>query len=898
MTAVREVVAQLVKRLLTALAETFTWTGVRTLLKDAAVGAVTGAGISMVQDLAIEEYQVKEGVRSGIDLGQVFEIGVGAVVGGAVGSVAHGLLSKTLGESTNIGAKALKGAVTHFSVGTVGNVAGAGATGGGLDAADIFGGAGGGAISGGVHGASEHPDSGAHGEKGASPDANGASLDTNGASSDAKGAFPDANGGSHGDDATNGEVLLNGGRFGASDASGGSFTPNRADPDSEPANQGGGPQNGTNGHPSPVDESPAGSQTPVDTSASVSALSRQDAPAGARGGTSTIDSLAPAATASSSPRDTLAAQNGNPFSDNEHGVTGNGPQPAESEQGSGNSPQRGAPPVEAASGNHADIAQSPSSTTASTSETAFAGNQSSATRGSQSGVANSPRLDAESASSAPEGRAGASPPATNNAEGQSRPTQAGGPNQPSASASARPRASSPGPPAVARTADNAAAQSVRHSVAQPGPDPARTQQQEQHDSAVAPVDGGSVVAAGGDRSLAVSGPESVSAVDGGSVAAAVRSNEPGGTLVSNEPVASDERLAGSQSGKSLSGTGAGDGRSLVALDPPRSVLRGVPAADLASDRSVEDTDRAAPSTASSVETTGSGGKGNGPGRATAAGGGRGSDEPGGPARSSGEPRPGSVGSARSGSEAAQSGPRGRPLSAPPTDKPLLAAIPLSRTTIREIEGWIGDVNHDGDTTVAPSGARLMNCGPATLVVFDRLSGIPSNARAHLAELTPDDVGEATGLPLVPTTRDGIAQKLIDEGPGAHTVVAIRYHKGEQHSFNAYFDGENVYALDGQHGTLEPWPPNLDRAGNAVQAWFMGTPFHGDQPIFSRPDARSGPQQTDDAQQPKVTQPQVTRSTVTGPQDAEPTVPPTVERQDAEPTGPQTVARQDAERTGQ
>src|SRR6202453_1039050 len=520
MAAVREVVAQLVKRLLTALAETFTWTGVRTLLKDAAVGAVTGAGISMVQDLAIEEYQVKEGVRSGIDLGQVFEIGVGAVVGGAVGSVAHGLLSKTLGESTNVGAKALKGAVTHFSVGTVGNVAGAGATGGGLDAADIFGGAGGAAISGGVPGASEHPDGEADGEKGASPDANGASLDTNGASSDAKGAFPDANGGSHGDDATNGEVLLNGGRFGASDASGGSFTPNRADPDSEPANQGGGPQNGTNGHPSPVDESPAGSQTPVDTSASVSALSRQDAPAGARGGTSTIDSLAPAATASSTPRDTLAAQNGNPFSDNEHGVRGNGPQPAESEQGGGNPPQRGAPPVEAASGNHADIAQSPSSTTASTSETAFAGNQSSATRGSQSGVANSPRLDAESASSAPEGRAGASPPANNTAEGQSRPTQAGGPNQPSASASARPRASSPGPPAVARTADNAAAQSVRHSVAQPGPDPARTQQQEQHDSAVAPVDGGSVVAAGGDRSLAVSGPESVSAVDGGSVVAA------------------------------------------------------------------------------------------------------------------------------------------------------------------------------------------------------------------------------------------------------------------------------------------------------------------------------------------------------------------------------------------
>jgi 8-oxo-dGTP pyrophosphatase MutT (NUDIX family) len=177
---------------------------------------------------------------------------------------------------------------------------------------------------------------------------------------------------------------------------------------------------------------------------------------------------------------------------------------------------------------------------------------------------------------------------------------------------------------------------------------------------------------------------------------------------------------------------------------------------------------------------------------------------------------------------------GRSLPTPPGDQPVLAAIPHSESTVDEVRGWVGDVNHVGDPSFARSGDRLLNCGPATVVVFHRLSGIASNARADLGNLTPDGVGEATGLGLVPNTRDGIAEYLVGEGPGAHTVVAVRYRDGQQHVFNAFYDGHGVYAVDGQRGTVQPWPPDLDRGANLVRAWFMGTPVHGDGSIFSHP----------------------------------------------------------------
>ncbi|MEE6176794.1 WXG100-like domain-containing protein [Mycobacterium sp. 050134] len=192
MAMVRALVTTLLRRISTLLAETLTKKGLQQLATKAALsarklapemakGAAIGAGLSVVQDFAIQEWQVQHGFRDGgIDWGQTFEIALGAVIGGVVSPLAHAAIGTALGESTDIASKLVKGAVTHFGTGVVGNVAGGVATGGGMDAADIFGGAGGGAISGGISGSTEHRHDGAHGDDGESVDGTDGSLDTNG----------------------------------------------------------------------------------------------------------------------------------------------------------------------------------------------------------------------------------------------------------------------------------------------------------------------------------------------------------------------------------------------------------------------------------------------------------------------------------------------------------------------------------------------------------------------------------------------------------------------------------------------------------------------------------------------------------------------------------------------
>ncbi|MDV3128455.1 hypothetical protein M1247_26340 [Mycobacterium sp. 21AC1] len=152
-----------------------------------------------------------------------------------------------------------------------------------------------------------------------------------------------------------------------------------------------------------------------------------------------------------------------------------------------------------------------------------------------------------------------------------------------------------------------------------------------------------------------------------------------------------------------------------------------------------------------------------------------------------------------------------------------AELPRSGQSHRDVAEWVGDVNNDGDRAVVPAGQRMANCGPTTWVVFDRLAGTPSFGRAHPVQLRAEDVGDVTGLPLQRSDPDAIADQLRDAGVGAHTVVAVRFGNGVAHSFNALFDGDGVWAIDGQHGTITAWPPSPGREGNPVTDWFAGTP---------------------------------------------------------------------------
>ena len=119
-------------------------------------------------------------------------------------------------------------------------------------------------------------------------------------------------------------------------------------------------------------------------------------------------------------------------------------------------------------------------------------------------------------------------------------------------------------------------------------------------------------------------------------------------------------------------------------------------------------------------------------------------------------------------------------------------------------------------------ARAVNCGQCALAVEQRLSGAVPDASAGLGTLSVAEMEAATGLKQVPATPAQIEQYLIDQGAGAHTVVGVDRAGGVAgHWFNAYYDGKNVYAIDGQTGQVLGWPPNMDFPGYPVTNWDMG-----------------------------------------------------------------------------
>ncbi|PLV50473.1 hypothetical protein X011_13445, partial [Mycobacterium tuberculosis variant microti OV254] len=146
--AVRELVEELGDRIAALLAQVATAAGRKALFKAAVVqaahllpGIAESVAQGVVQDLLIQDFQILEGVRNGLDVQQTLDIAASGLVGGVVGPVVHHGLAHVVGQSTSIVGKALSGAGTHFGVGVVANVAGTVATGGSVDAADIFGGA-------------------------------------------------------------------------------------------------------------------------------------------------------------------------------------------------------------------------------------------------------------------------------------------------------------------------------------------------------------------------------------------------------------------------------------------------------------------------------------------------------------------------------------------------------------------------------------------------------------------------------------------------------------------------------------------------------------------------------------------------------------------------------------
>ncbi|MGX9347080.1 DNA/RNA non-specific endonuclease [Microbacterium sp. KNMS] len=106
-----------------------------------------------------------------------------------------------------------------------------------------------------------------------------------------------------------------------------------------------------------------------------------------------------------------------------------------------------------------------------------------------------------------------------------------------------------------------------------------------------------------------------------------------------------------------------------------------------------------------------------------------------------------------------------------------------------------------------------NCGNVAANMHDFLGGQPIRD-ADTGTLDIDEMEARTGLPQTPMTPDQIEATLRAQGPGSHCVVGVdRGDDLDGHWFNAVFDGEQVWVVDGQDGTRSPWPPDEPDATN-------------------------------------------------------------------------------------
>ncbi|WP_221584810.1 DNA/RNA non-specific endonuclease [Microbacterium sp. G2-8] len=136
--------------------------------------------------------------------------------------------------------------------------------------------------------------------------------------------------------------------------------------------------------------------------------------------------------------------------------------------------------------------------------------------------------------------------------------------------------------------------------------------------------------------------------------------------------------------------------------------------------------------------------------------------------------------------------------------------PASTDSPEQIRDKIDEALTQSNTGFDPhdlSNGYATNCGNVSVNMHDFLNGKPITD-AGTGTLDIPDVEARTGLPQTESTPSQIEASLRAQGPGAHAVVGIdRGPDQSGHWFNAVFDGEQVWVVDGQDGTRSPWPPH-------------------------------------------------------------------------------------------
>ena len=135
--------------------------------------------------------------------------------------------------------------------------------------------------------------------------------------------------------------------------------------------------------------------------------------------------------------------------------------------------------------------------------------------------------------------------------------------------------------------------------------------------------------------------------------------------------------------------------------------------------------------------------------------------------------------------------------------------------IASVASWLPNVNPGYDGGPNP---RSTNCGECAAAVYNRLNGRDINAVAGERTLSSIEMAAATGRPQVRMTPSEIRERIIAQGPGSCAVVGIDRADAYGHWFNAYYDGADVFAIDGQSGEIGRWPPNYGTTSHPVIDW--------------------------------------------------------------------------------
>ena len=134
------------------------------------------------------------------------------------------------------------------------------------------------------------------------------------------------------------------------------------------------------------------------------------------------------------------------------------------------------------------------------------------------------------------------------------------------------------------------------------------------------------------------------------------------------------------------------------------------------------------------------------------------------------------------------------------------------SSIDQVSSWIKDINPNYNPFLPPSAHPYnRNCGSCAFAVESRLNG-NNSAVASSENIGTDPAMEAaTGKTCEYMSVSDIEKKLHDMGPGSHLIVGINRHRTPfgrpqaGHWFNAFYDGNKVYTIDGQCGEIFDWP---------------------------------------------------------------------------------------------